>query len=72
MNNAEVQTLKDELVDEILPDARNAALEEAAQKCDRHAKFLEDEANRGGDGSYLWPRMEEARYNANAIRGLKK
>lgn len=50
---------------------RDAALEEAAKECERHAAFCKDEAHKGGAWDYLMTRNDEATYNAERIRRLK-
>jgi hypothetical protein len=49
----------------------NAAIERAAEECDRHAEWLRKEAHAGGDWQHLMTRSEEATYNARCIRALK-
>lgn len=49
---------------------RRDGLEQAAQECDRHAKFCHDEAHKGGDFTHLIARSTEATYNAVRIRNL--
>lgn len=57
---------------EVAPDEiRNAALEEAAEECDRHAAFCKDEAQGVSYFADLLTRTQEATYNAQRIRVLK-
>lgn len=50
----------------------NAAIEKAAEECDRHAAWLKEEAHAGGNWEHLIARADEAAYNAKRIRALKK
>ena len=53
-------------------DDWNAAIEEAAKECERHAAFCRYEADRGGDWVHLTTRLQEATYNAKMIRRLAR
>ena len=53
-------------------DDWNAAIEEAAKECERHAAFCGQEAHRGGDWAHLIARVWEAIYNAKMIRRLAR
>ncbi len=48
----------------------SATLACAADQCDRHAKFCKDEAQKGGDFTYLMARESEALHNAGRIRAI--
>jgi hypothetical protein len=43
----------------------------AAEACERHATFCEDEAHKGGAVDHLMTRHQEATYNAKRIRALQ-
>jgi hypothetical protein len=48
-----------------------AALDAAAQECDRHAAFCKSEADKGGNFEHLITRRDEAVYLAGRIRALR-
>ena len=55
---------------EVSARTRSDTLQEAAEECDRHAKFCKDQALAGGDYDHLMIRSAEAKHNATRIRCL--